>query len=201
MTLAEMAAPACPPTRDIHCSRNYSAAPHSQIPGRLASSPSSLRISNAVDPLIHPQVPSDHSSESHTRTLPAAVVARSVCTPPSTREKSGEPLKSSLKVRRTHSRGSLSVITDPGSATSSKSAPATCQPTRGVRFHSQLEHVKLFVAKQKPLTVSRDGNSSRYQLGPTQIFPILSIIAATMVLKSVRSSCIVSDVSCGPTAA
>ena len=29
---------------------------------------------------------------------------------------------------------------------------------KGVRFHSQLEHVKLFLAKQKPLAVSRDGN-------------------------------------------
>jgi hypothetical protein len=32
------------------------------------------------------------------------------------------------------------------------------QAHKGVRFHSQLEHVKLFLAKQKPLAVSRDGN-------------------------------------------
>lgn len=82
---------------------------------------------------------------------------RSVCTPPLPREKSGGPLKSSLKVRRTQSRGFLSVITDPVNSSSSNSAPAM-PAHKGVRFHSQLEHVKLFLAKQKPLAVSRDGN-------------------------------------------
>jgi hypothetical protein len=48
----------------------------------------------------------------------------------------------------------LTVITD---SSSSESAPAT-PAHKGVRFHSQLEHVKLFLAKQKPLAVSRDGN-------------------------------------------
>jgi hypothetical protein len=181
MAVAVLATPACPPTRDVRCSRNPSAAPHSRIPERLALAPSSLRISNTVVPLIHPEpsgitstcagsrnIPSAHrqsttiislrdSSKSHIRAPPAAVVARSVRTPPLPRDMSGKPLKPSLKVRRTHSRGSLSVINDPANASSSKSAPAM-PAHKGVRFHSQLEHVKLFLAKQKPLAVSRDGN-------------------------------------------
>jgi Carbohydrate/starch-binding module (family 21) len=96
-------------------------------------------------------------SESHVHTLAAAAVARSEPAPQLVRKKSGEPLKSSLKVKRTPARGSLTVITDPAALSSSKSAPAT-PAHKGVRFHSQLEHVKLFLAEQKPLAVSRDGS-------------------------------------------
>jgi hypothetical protein len=180
MALTVLEMPACPASRDIHCSRNPSEAPHSRIPERLASAPGSPRTSNDVVHLIRPlpsgvtstsassrdsssasqqstaMTSSRHSSESHTGALPAAVVIRSVGTPPLPREKSSEPLKSSLRARRTHSRGSLSVITDPVNSSSSKNAPAT-PAHKGVRFHSRLEHVKLFLAKQKPLAVSRDG--------------------------------------------
>jgi hypothetical protein len=178
MALAILVTPACPPTRHGHvrCSRNSSAAPHShsRIPGRLASAPSYPRISNAVVPLIHQLPPDVTSSGASSRDVPSAprqqstaiisslhsdvaVVARSVCTPPLPREKSSKPLKSSLKVRRAHSRGALSVITDLVNSVSSKGTPAT-PVHKGVRFHSQLEHVKLFLAKQKPLAVSRDRN-------------------------------------------
>ncbi|KAH9961113.1 putative phosphatase regulatory subunit-domain-containing protein [Russula dissimulans] len=95
-------------------------------------------------------------SESHVDAL-AAAIGRSEPSPPLLRKKSGEPLKSSLKARRTPARGSLTVITDPVGLSSSKSAPAT-PAHKGVRFHSQLEHVKLFLAEQKPLAVSRDGS-------------------------------------------
>src|SRR6266853_4617746 len=73
------------------------------------------------------------------------------------RKKSGQPLKSSIKAKHTPARGSLTVITDPVGLRSSKSAAAT-PAHKGVRFHSQLEHVKLFLAEQKPLAVSRDGS-------------------------------------------
>ena len=96
-------------------------------------------------------------SESHVPALAAATNVRSEPTPSLLRKKSGEPLKSSLKVKRTPARGSLTVITDPAGLSSSKSAPAT-PAHKGVRFHSQLEHVKLFLAEQKPLAVSRDGS-------------------------------------------
>jgi hypothetical protein len=111
--------------------------------------PSAPRQSGAV-------ILSRNLSESRVHDLAAAAVARSEPTPLLPRKKSGEPLKSSLKARRTPTRGSLTVITDPVSL-SSRSAPAT-PAHKGVRFHSQLEHVKLFLAEQKPLAVSRDGS-------------------------------------------
>jgi carbohydrate/starch-binding protein with CBM21 domain len=111
--------------------------------------PSAPRQSGAI-------ILSRNLSESHVHALAAAAVARTEPAPPLPRKKSGEPLKSSLKAKRTHTRGSLTVITDPVSL-SSRSAPAT-PAHKGVRFHSQLEQVKLFLAEQKPLAVSRDGS-------------------------------------------
>jgi hypothetical protein len=96
-------------------------------------------------------------SESHVHTLAVAAAARSEPTPPLLRKKSGEPLKSSLKARRTPARGSLTIITDSAGLSSSKSAPAT-PANKGVRFHTQLEQVKHFLAEQKPIAVSRDGS-------------------------------------------
>ncbi|KAI6011582.1 carbohydrate-binding module family 21 protein [Pisolithus marmoratus] len=66
------------------------------------------------------------------------------------RKKSGELVRPSLK-----RRPQLSVVTGGASA---KSAPATPTPTKAVHFDSKLEHVKLFLAEQKPLAVSRDGS-------------------------------------------
>jgi hypothetical protein len=111
--------------------------------------PSALRKSAAV-------ILTRNLSESHVHALAAAAVARSEPLPLFPRKKSGEPLKSSLKAKRTPTRGSLTVITDPASL-SSRSAPTT-PGHKGVRFDSQLEHVKLFLAEQKPLAVSRDGS-------------------------------------------
>ena len=246
--------PECPPSRDVHYSRNASTAPLPLIPRRHASATSSRRLLPLIDPpatgvifthasppmtpassdstsAVHvlpptptsettaeqnstisfplgPSTPSEpinlsippwrirgqrfpairppeHStpapakadsnddspsaprqspaviltrnlSESHVYALAAAAVARSEPMPLLPRKKSGEPLKSSLKVKRTPTRGSLTVITDPVSL-NSRSAPAT-PAHKGVRFHSQLEQVKLFLAEQKPLAVSRDGS-------------------------------------------
>ena len=96
-------------------------------------------------------------SESHVHSLAVAAAARSEPNPPLLRKKSGEPLKSSLKAKRTPARGSLTIITDPVGLSSSKSAPAT-PANKGVRFHTQLEQVKHFLAEQKPIAVSRDGS-------------------------------------------
>lgn len=72
--------------------------------------------------------------------------------PPVIRKKSGQLVKSSLKASKPVIRGSLSVVTG---AVASKSEPAT---PKAVHFDSHLEHVKLFLAEQKPLAVSRDGS-------------------------------------------
>jgi hypothetical protein len=68
------------------------------------------------------------------------------------RKKSGEPLKSSLKSSKRAARGSLAIVT------ATKSEPATPTHSKAVHFDAQLEHVKLFLAEQRPLAVSRDGS-------------------------------------------
>ncbi|KAJ6497113.1 carbohydrate-binding module family 21 protein [Mycena vitilis] len=80
------------------------------------------------------------------------------------RKKSGQPVKSSLKSTAPRVRGSLSVVIGGGS---SKSAPST---PRAVHFDTQ-EHVKLFLAEQKPLAVSRDGSPTDDTSGTEGEFP------------------------------
>ncbi|KAF8898252.1 putative phosphatase regulatory subunit-domain-containing protein [Gymnopilus junonius] len=80
------------------------------------------------------------------------------------RKKSGQLVKPSLKTSRSNS---LSVYTLP---LSSKSEPTT--PTsKAVHFDSKLEHVKLFLAEQKPLAVSRDGSPTDDTSGTESDFP------------------------------
>ncbi|KZV70787.1 carbohydrate-binding module family 21 protein [Peniophora sp. CONT] len=87
--------------------------------------------------------------------------SRSVTMPASTstpvlKLSNGKPLKSSLK-SSSRPRLPLTVVTTPAPSTGgSKSAPAT--PFKNVHFDAKLEHVKLFLAEQKPLAVSRDGS-------------------------------------------
>ncbi|KAK7037527.1 hypothetical protein VNI00_011019 [Paramarasmius palmivorus] len=78
--------------------------------------------------------------------------------PPSIiRKKSGQPVKSSLKSScRSAFTGTINV--NLGSGISSKSEPTTPTVPKAVKFDARLEHVKLFLAEQKPLAVSRDGS-------------------------------------------
>ena len=106
-------------------------------------------------------VPTRHVSESHADTL---MEPESLPTPLETvsailpyearllRKKSGEPIKSSLKSAKPPG---LSVVTK---SSQSKSEPCTPSQSKVVHFDSKLEHVKLFLAGQKPLAVSRDGS-------------------------------------------
>ncbi|KAJ3562811.1 hypothetical protein NP233_g9345 [Leucocoprinus birnbaumii] len=80
------------------------------------------------------------------------------------RKKSGQPVKSSLKSSRC-TRGNLSIVTI---GTSSKSEPPT---PKAVHFDPQLEHIKLFLAEQKPLAVSRDGSPTEDTSGTDSDFP------------------------------
>ncbi|CCM05758.1 uncharacterized protein FIBRA_07990 [Fibroporia radiculosa] len=101
-----------------------------------------------------------------TRPEPAARTV-SLCT--SSAAGPRKPLKSSLKSRRTHVRDDLSVVTEP--ASSSRSEPCTPTHIKSVHFDSQLEHVKLFLAEQKPLAVSRDGSPTTDTSGTESDFP------------------------------
>ena len=66
-------------------------------------------------------------------------------------------LPGALKVRDTPSQASLTVTIDPVNSSFSKSALAM-PAHKAVRFHSQFENVRLFLSKQKPRAVPRDGN-------------------------------------------
>ncbi|TEB31324.1 hypothetical protein FA13DRAFT_1846007 [Coprinellus micaceus] len=79
------------------------------------------------------------------------------------RKKSGQLVKPSLKTSRSTSGGE-------GLSTYSKSEPAT-PSFKAVHFDSQLEHVKLFLAEQKPLAVSRDGSPTDDTSGTDSDFP------------------------------
>lgn len=102
-----------------------------------------------------------HVSESHVNVLtetqslhPPATASAIIPSAGSrhVRTKSGRPIKSSLKSAR---RPGLTVAIE--NATS-KSEPNTPTHSKAVHFDAQLEHVKLFLAEQKPLAVSRDGS-------------------------------------------
>ena len=83
------------------------------------------------------------------------------------RKKSGALVKSSLKSSRSRSTSSLAVYTSP---MSSKSEPGT-PSSKVVHFDAKLEHVKLFLAEQKPLAVSRDGSPTDDTSGTDSDFP------------------------------
>lgn len=68
----------------------------------------------------------------------------------SIRNKSGKPIKPSLKNAKLPS---LSIPTSGGVV---QSEPTTPTLSKAVHFDAKLEHVKLFLSKQKPLAVSRD---------------------------------------------
>ena len=102
-----------------------------------------------------------HGAKSVFREFPKDLESRLVC------KKSGQLVKSSLKSSKSATRNTLSVVTVPQS---SKSEPTT--PTqKAVHFDSQLEHVKLFLAEQKPLAVSRDGSPTDDTSGTDSDFP------------------------------
>ena len=95
------------------------------------------------------------------REFPKDIENRLVC------KKSGQLVKSSLKSSKSATRNSLSVVTIPQSSKSEPSTPSQ----KAVHFDSQLEHVKLFLAEQKPLAVSRDGSPTDDTSGTDSDFP------------------------------
>ncbi|EAU81920.2 protein phosphatase regulator [Coprinopsis cinerea okayama7 len=90
--------------------------------------------------------------------------AAGIDAPKPIRKKSGQLVKPSLKSSR--STGDVGYR----GLTSSKSEPTT-PISKAVHFDSQLEHVKLFLAEQKPLAVSRDGSPTDDTSGTDSDFP------------------------------
>ena len=85
----------------------------------------------------------------------------------SIRKKSGEPIKPSLK------RPKLPDLSIPVGGGVVQSEPTTPTLSKAVHFDAKLEHVKLFLAKQKPLAVSRDHDVTTDTSGTESDFPSL----------------------------
>lgn len=83
----------------------------------------------------------------------------------SIRKKSGEPVKPSLK------RPKVPNLLIPTSSGMVQSEPTTPTLSKAVHFDAKLEHVKLFLAKQKPLAVSRDHDHTTDTSGTESDFP------------------------------
>ncbi|KAH8114121.1 putative phosphatase regulatory subunit-domain-containing protein [Phellopilus nigrolimitatus] len=129
---------------------------HSKNDGNIGRRTSFAQRSSSCSPHM-PMLPSTPP-----RTLSESASASSM---PLIRKKSGEILKSSLKCRsasasRHRPTLSLSDLASIPLLSPSVSAPATPQAAgvKMVHFDAQLEHVRLFVAEQKPAAVSRDGS-------------------------------------------
>ncbi|KIY68748.1 carbohydrate-binding module family 21 protein [Cylindrobasidium torrendii FP15055 ss-10] len=111
-----------------------------------------------------PRTPPTDDELDTPRPFPSTTVSAAIELPPShrvsistfplIRKKSGQVVRSSLKGSRP---ASLDMFTAP-TAGPSKSEPNTPSLSKAVKFDSQLEHVKLFLAEQKPLAVSHNGS-------------------------------------------
>ncbi|KAJ1309362.1 hypothetical protein OPQ81_006141 [Rhizoctonia solani] len=97
--------------------------------------------------------------------IPEPAVRPTPTPTPSLRKKSGELVKPSLKHAHTLSGGL------PTQKSLSRSAPATPTTPKFVHFDAQLEHVRLFLAEQKPTAVSRDGSPTETSEGEGNEFP------------------------------
>ncbi|KAG6840345.1 hypothetical protein C0991_007307 [Blastosporella zonata] len=143
-----------PPTISLRLKRAHQPETTPQRPPLLYAPGVSLRLSaarNLSESHSHP--PLSTSADSPPQTS-SSFLPISQSQPRLIRKKSGQLVKSSLKTSK-----SLSLLTPRSPYSNSKSAPAT--PThapKAVHFDAQLEHVKLFLAEQKPLAVSRDGS-------------------------------------------
>ena len=98
---------------------------------------------------------------------------------PMVRKKSGELVRSSLKHRDVQPPNTPANIRMPPASTSSsgprafraKSAPTTPTGPKNVHFDKQLEHVKLFLAQQRPAAVSRSGSPGETTEEESEAFP------------------------------
>ncbi|KAG2139012.1 putative phosphatase regulatory subunit-domain-containing protein [Suillus clintonianus] len=102
----------------------------------------------------------DSHGKSQSGTLNLSPQTRSI------RNKSGQPIKPSLK----HAKlPSLSIPMKGGGVVQSE--PTTPTLSKAVHFDAKLEHVKLFLSKQKPLAVSRDRDPATDTSGTESDFP------------------------------
>lgn len=92
---------------------------------------------------------------------------------PMLRKKSGEVVRSSLKYSHYEATAPPPTASTTPHARSvrAKSAPATPTGPKAVHFDKQLEHVKLFLAQQRPAAVSRNGSPGETTEEESEAFP------------------------------
>lgn len=92
---------------------------------------------------------------------------------PMLRKKSGEVVRSSLKYSHyeTTAPPPTASTTPHTRSVRAKSAPATPTGPKAVHFDKQLEHVKLFLAQQRPAAVSRNGSPGETTEEESEAFP------------------------------
>ncbi|KAJ3734077.1 putative phosphatase regulatory subunit-domain-containing protein [Lentinula guzmanii] len=156
------------PTLAIPRSKKERASGYPEKPKRVTESDSSssklgnetLTLSLSLEGLPRTLVefPSVEQTTYKSAPVPPVIVVR---------KKSGQLVKPSLKSSKSAFKGSLNVT--PGGFT--KSEPATPTVPKAVKFDSRLEHVKLFLAEQRPLAVSRDGSPTDDTSGTESEFP------------------------------
>ncbi|KAF9009514.1 putative phosphatase regulatory subunit-domain-containing protein [Cyathus striatus] len=136
-------------------------------PKPLMYTPGMLRLGSRSSPPSQIRLVSDPSVQGgFSKSAPTTSTAEKPA--PVIRKKSGQLVKPSLKSSKPGTRGSLTVVT--GVGITSKSEPAT-PSCKAVHFDKQLEHVKLFLAEQKPAAVSRDGSPTDDTSGTESDFP------------------------------
>ncbi|KAG9120084.1 hypothetical protein FRC07_004575 [Ceratobasidium sp. 392] len=155
---------------------NSSAAPLPGVPRRTrtpGNNPANVRIGFT---LVPPTPPENHDPSGHTSapapspgssrdSLGPTMIATLASPQTALLHKSGELVKPSLKHAHTLSGGF------PTQAKLSRSAPATPTTPKFVHFDAQLEHVRLFLAEQKPTAVSRGGSPTETSEGEGNEFP------------------------------
>ncbi|KAF9559555.1 hypothetical protein CPC08DRAFT_763200 [Agrocybe pediades] len=178
LAVAPTASVAFPSSRNEATDKNDGKPNPHIVPSRplLYTPGMSLRLSDASKPhrnVSESHIPSPPTSAESSSSQGISQSASAICEtfgggePRFIRKKSGQLVKSSLKSSRSVSRTGLTVSTF---SQSSKSEPTT--PTsKAVHFDTQLEHVKLFLAEQKPLAVSRDGSPTDDTSGTDSDFP------------------------------
>ncbi|KIK59057.1 carbohydrate-binding module family 21 protein [Collybiopsis luxurians FD-317 M1] len=165
-TVGAFPAESTSPTLGVHCSKKEF---HSKGKDSKATASQAVPLKLSLEGLPAKKYPAQTRSEMLVEFPSVEPTHKSAPVPPLlvVRKKSGQLVKSSLKSRSAF-KGSLSVM--PGGL-SSKSEPTTPTVTKAVKFDSQLEHVKLFLAEQRPLAVSRDGSPTDDTSGTESDFP------------------------------
>ncbi|KAA1077633.1 hypothetical protein PGT21_014326 [Puccinia graminis f. sp. tritici] len=116
---------------------------------------------------------------------------------PMLRKKSGEVVRSSLKLSSNQgfaSSSSSSICSSSRSSSYSNSRSAPSTPTQGpkaVHFDAHLEHVRHFLSQQRPIAVSRDGSPIETETEGEEEYPFPDLLNSDDHRHSDRSKLVI----------